>query len=312
MTRRSSPASARISRRDMLKLMVGVGASCACRRPLAQATRTQFNRTIPSSGETIPAIGLGTSQTFDVGPAPKDRSKVKEVLRLFVEHGGTMIDSSPMYGRAEGVVGDLSEELGIQDELFLATKVWTRGRRAGIQQMEESMRLLKTEQIDLMQVHNLVDTQTHLKTLQEWKAQERIRYIGITHYRVDAFDALEKVIKQNNLDYVQLNYSIVTREAEQRLLPLCADRGVAVLVNRPFEDGDLFRLVGGEKLPAWAAEVDCQSWAQFFLKFILSHPAVTNVIPATSKPKHLIDNMQAGFGRLPDTRMREKMAKFMR
>jgi diketogulonate reductase-like aldo/keto reductase len=295
----------------MLKLMLGVGTSFACRSTLAQVTRTQFERTIPSSGETIPVIGLGTSQTFDVGPAAADRSKVKEVLRLFVEYGGTMIDTSPMYGRAERVVGDLSEELGNQDDLFLATKVWTRGRNEGIQQMEESMRLLKTNQIDLMQVHNLVDTQTHLKTLQDWKAQKRVRYVGITHYRVDAFDALEKVIKQNKLDYVQLNYSIVTREAEQRLLPLCADRGVAVLVNRPFEDGDLFRLMRGEQLPAWASEFDCQSWAQFFLKFILSHPAVTNVIPATSKPKHLADNMQAGFGRLPDARMREKMAKFM-
>jgi len=311
MTRRSIPVSAQTSRRDMLKLMLGVGTSFACRSTLAQVTRTQFERTIPSSGETIPVIGLGTSQTFDVGPAAADRSKVKEVLRLFVEYGGTMIDTSPMYGRAERVVGDLSEELGNQDDLFLATKVWTRGRNEGIQQMEESMRLLKTNQIDLMQVHNLVDTQTHLKTLQDWKAQKRVRYVGITHYRVDAFDALEKVIKQNKLDYVQLNYSIVTREAEQRLLPLCADRGVAVLVNRPFEDGDLFRLMRGEQLPAWASEFDCQSWAQFFLKFILSHPAVTNVIPATSKPKHLADNMQAGFGRLPDARMREKMAKFM-
>ncbi len=311
MTRRSIPTRTQISRRNLLKLMLGVGTSLACGSSLGQATRTQFKRTIPSSGETIPAIGLGTSQTFDVGPAAAERSKVKEVLRLFVEHGGTMIDTSPMYGRAERVVGDLSVELGNQDDLFLATKVWTRGRSEGIQQMEESMRLLQADQIDLMQVHNLVDTQTHLKTLQDWKAQKRIRYVGITHYRVDAFDALEKVIEHNQLDYVQLNYSIVTREAEQRLLPLCADRGVAVLVNRPFEDGDLFRLVRGEELPAWASEFDCQSWAQFFLKFILSHPAVTNVIPATSKPKHLVDNMQAGFGQLPDASMREKMAKFM-
>ncbi len=312
MTRRSTPARTQISRRDMLKLMLGIGTSLACGRSWGQTTRTQLKRTIPSTGESIPAIGLGTSQTFDVGAAADERIKIKEVLRLFVEYGGTMIDTSPMYGRAERVVGDLSEELGNQDELFLATKVWTRGRAEGIQQMEESMRLLKADQIDLMQVHNLVDTQTHLQTLQDWKVQKRIRYVGITHYRVDAFAALEKVIKHNPLDFVQLNYSIVTREAEQRLLPLCADRGVAVLVNRPFEDGGLFRLVRGEELPAWASEFDCQSWAQFFLKFILSHPAVTNVIPATSKPKHLVDNMQAGYGRLPDTDMREKMARFMR
>ncbi len=301
-----------ITRRDLLKFTLGFGVSMVAARGFAAHKTQQLKRTIPSSGETIPAMGLGTSNTFDVGSLPVHRQKVTEVLRLFVEQGGTMIDSSPMYGRAEEVVGDLSVDLGVQDALFLATKVWTEGREPGIRQMQRSMRLLRDDQIDLMQVHNLVDTETHLETLKKWKAQKRIRYVGITHYRVDAHQALELVIKQHSLDFVQLNYSIVTREAEQRLLPLCADRGVAVIVNRPFEDGALFSRVRGQKLPSWVAAFDCRSWAQFFLKFILSHSAVTTAIPATSNPKHLLDNMQAGLGKLPDKATREKMAKHMR
>ena len=301
-----------LSRRNMLKLLAAVGAVLVNPAGKAQSASKQLHRAIPSSGERIPAIGLGTSDTLDVGPLPADRKQVKEVLRLFVEQGGTMVDTSPMYGRAEEVVGDLSAELGVQDKLFLATKVWTEGRDAGIRQMQRSMRLLRTNRIDLMQVHNLVDTRTHLETLDAWKAQQRIRYVGVTHYRVDMHEALASTIKAHPLDFVQLNYSIVTRDAENRLLPLCADRGVAVIVNRAFEDGAIFRSVRDKKLPAWAEEFDCHSWAQFFLKFVLSHPAVTTVIPATSKPKHLLDNMQAGIGRLPDNKTREKMAAYMR
>ena len=312
MNRERHSSRLSLSRRGMLKLLAGACAVLVNSGGKAESTSKQMKRAIPSSGESIPAIGLGTSDTFDVGPLPAHRKQVKEVLRLFAEHGGTMVDSSPMYGRAEEVVGDLSVELGLQDALFLATKVWTEGRDAGIRQMERSMRLLRTNRIDLMQVHNLVDTRTHLETLAAWKTQQRIRYVGVTHYRVDMHEALERTIKEHPLDFVQFNYSIVTRDAEKRLLPLCADRGVAVIVNRAFEDGALFRSVRDKKLPAWVEEFDCHSWAQFFLKFVLSHSAVTTVIPATSKPKHLLDNMQAGIGRLPDIKTRDKMAAYIR
>jgi diketogulonate reductase-like aldo/keto reductase len=260
----------------------------------------------------IPAVGLGTWQTFDVGSSDKERAPLREVLKQFVALGGSVVDSSPMYGASERVVGDLATELGAHGKLFIATKVWTDGRTAGIGQMEESMRLLRAERIDLMQVHNLVDWRTHIKTLREWKETKRVRYIGITHYHSGAYDELERVMKEADPDFVQLNYSIVSREAEQRLLPLAAERRMAVLVNRPFETAALFRKVRDKALPAWAAEIDCASWAQFFLKFILSHPAVTCAIPATSKVTHLVDNMQAGVGSLPDQAARERMAQHLR
>jgi diketogulonate reductase-like aldo/keto reductase len=312
MNRKLQVSGLRLSRRDMLKLLTAVGAMLVNPLGKSQTRPKQLEREIPSSGESLPAMGLGTSNTFDVDSLPAHRKQVKEVLRLLAEQGGAMVDSSPMYGRAEEVVGDLSVELGVQDSLFLATKVWAEGRDAGIRQMERSERLLRTNRIDLMQVHNLVDTRTHLQTLDAWKAQQRIRYVGVTHYRVDMHEALERTIKAHPLDFVQFNYSIVTRNAEKRLLPLCAERGVAVIINRAFEDGALFRSVRDKKLPAWAGEFDCHSWAQFFLKFVLSHPAVTTVIPATSKPRHLLDNMQAGIGRLPESKTREKMAAYMR
>lgn len=216
-----------------------------------------------------------------------------------------------MYGTAETVVGTLCVDLGISDQQFFATKVWTSGREAGMQQMVESMRRLRTDQIDLMQVHNLVDTRTHLKTLKDWKEQGRVRYVGVTHYLVDAYDDLMRVIKHEDIDFVQFNYNILTRAAEQRLLPLCAERGVAVIVNERFENTALFALTGGHELPPWAAEFDCRSWAQFFLKFIVSHLAVTCAIPATSDPGHVVDNMQAAYGRLPDQATRERMAAYV-
>jgi diketogulonate reductase-like aldo/keto reductase len=209
------------------------------------------------------------------------------------------------------VVGDLVHELGVRDRLFLATKVWTEGRQAGIHQMETSMQRLRTTRLDLMQVHNLVDVDTQLQTLRAWKRQGRIRYLGITHYTAGAYAALERLMKSEELDFVQFNYSMDEREAEQRLLPLAQERGIAVIVNRPFERAGLFGKVRGISLPDWAAEFDCSSWAQFFLKYILAHPAVTCVIPATSKVKHLEDNMQAGLGRLPDAKMREKMVAYL-
>ncbi len=299
----------RVSRRNMLKLLLAAGASWLTGAQANSIESSLLKRVIPSTGETIPAIGLGTARTFDVGASPRERHQLGQVLSMFVQQGGALVDTSPMYGRAETVVGDLAAELGIQKSLFYATKVWTTGRREGVRQMETSMRNLRAAQIDLMQVHNLVDTQTHLETLREWKARDRIRYLGVTRYRTDAYEALSQVIRKNALDFIQFNYSLLTREAENWLLPLCADRGVAVVVNRPFENGELFRLVGGKPLPEWSQEFDCRSWAQFFLKYILSHPAVCVVIPATSKPRHLLDNMQAGLGRLPDGAMREKMVQ---
>ena len=268
-------------------------------------------RPIPRSGELLPVVGLGTARTFDVGTDPNLRAPLQEVLRLFVERRGSLVDSSPMYGNAETVVGDLAAALGVQKSLFLATKVWTRGRRQGVQQMENSMRRMQSQRIDLIQVHNLVDWRTQLNTLREWKEAGRTRYLGATHYLLSAFDDLERIGKEENLDFIEIPYSIETREAERRLLPAAADRGTAVIVHSPFETGGIFRRVRGKSLPSWAAEFDCQSWAQFFLKFILSHPAVTCVIPATRKPKHLVDNMQAGHGRLPDARTRRRMVEHL-
>jgi diketogulonate reductase-like aldo/keto reductase len=301
-----------LSRRDVLKLMVTTGLTVAAARAAKAETKPMLRRAIPRTGEMIPAVGLGTWQTFDVGSSDKERAPLREVLKQFVALGGSVVDSSPMYGSSERVVGDLATELGAHGKLFIATKVWTDGRTTGIGQMEESMRLLRAERIDLMQVHNLVDWRTHIKTLREWKETKRVRYIGITHYHSGAYDELERVMKEADPDFVQLNYSIVSREAEQRLLPLAAERRMAVLVNRPFETAALFRKVRDKALPAWAAEIDCASWAQFFLKFILSHPAVTCAIPATSKVTHLVDNMQAGVGSLPDQAARERMAQHLR
>jgi len=270
-----------------------------------------LKRSIPRTGEMISAVGLGTYSVFDVGQSKADRDPLKEVLSFFVEAGGGMVDSSPMYGRAEQVVGDLAGELGVRDSLFLATKVWTRGRETGIRQMEDSLKLLCTNVIDLMQVHNLMDWETHFKTLHDWKEQGCIRYTGITHYSTSAFGTMERVMKTAHPDFVQIYYSIVTREAEERLLPLATDLGIGVIVNRPFETADLFGTVRGKRLPAWAKEFECTSWAQFFLKFILSHPAVTCAIPATGDFSHLLDNRKAGYGSLPDVPMREKMAKYI-
>lgn len=298
-----------MTRRDLLKLLATLGLSSAWPwRAFGEAPQ-QLLRTIPSSGEKIPAMGLGTSRTFDAGPDDFEREPLLKVLDEFVKQGGRLVDSSPMYGNAETVIGDLAEQLKVKDKLFYATKVWTRGRQEGIAQMEQSMRRMKTKVIDLMQVHNLIDTETHLQTLYNWKEQGRVRYIGITHYLANYFDDLEAVMRRHKLDFVQLPYSIVTREAEQRLLPLARDKGIAILVNRPYEKAALFKKVKGQPLPAWAGEFDCHSWGQFFLKFILAHPDVTCVIPATSKVKHLLDNMGAGTGRLPDEEARKKMYK---
>ena len=293
----------RLSRRALLTLMMAAGAGGGA----SGARGLPILRAIPSSKETVPVIGLGTWQTFDVG-AGVARAPLRQVLQRFVELGGRIVDSSPMYGRAESVVGELAAELGLRDKLFIATKVWTSGRDAGSAQMNESMRRLRTPRLDLMQVHNLVDSRTHLRTLAEWKRAGRVRYVGVTHYTASAYGELEQVLQSEPLDFVQLNYSVVEREAERRLLPLAVDRGLAVLVNRPFAEGALFRRVRGQTLPPWAAEAGCRTWAQLFLKWIVAHPAVTCVIPATSRPEHLEDNMQAGTGPLPDAALRDRIA----
>ena len=234
-------------------------------------------------------IGLGTWQAFDVNLTADVRKQLEAVLSLFVKLGGRVIDSSPMYGRAEEVIGDLTSALGIREKVFLATKVWTRGKQSGIQSIERSMSLLRTNRIDLMQVHNLVDVNTQLATLQEWKQQGRIRYTGITHYESGALIEIEKLMRSEKFDFLQINYSLMEPEAEKRVLPLAHDRGIAVIANRPFGAGDLFGKVRSKPLPDWAADFDCRSWAQFFLKWVAANPAITCAIPATAKASHLQD-----------------------
>jgi diketogulonate reductase-like aldo/keto reductase len=292
-----------LARRTLLGMMLAAAVG-----PSRAAASAILTRPIPSSGESLPVVGVGTWRTFDVGPTPADRAPQRDVLRRFTALGGRVVDSSPMYGAAESVVGDLAAELGIGESLFLATKVWTSGREAGIAQMEQSLRKLRARRIDLMQIHNLLDWPVHLRTLRDWKQAGRIRYVGVTHYTASAHAELERVLRSEALDFAQVNYSLGEREAERRILPLARDRGIAVIVNRPFAEGGLFQRVRGQALPPWAAEIGVESWAQFFLKWILGHPAVTCAIPGTGKPEHLVDNMKAGVGALPDTAMRERMA----
>lgn len=300
----------KLSRRSTLKILtaLGLGGSAFAMELSQQPVFVQKN--IPGTQEKLPVIGMGTWQTFDIDLNGNKKESIKEVLRLFAASKGRCIDSSPMYGRSEEVVGQLSKELGIQSSLFLATKVWTHGKEDGIRQMNESMRLMKTKQMDLMQIHNLVDWKTHLKTLRSWKDQGKIRYIGITHYVPSAFDRLAQIMKTEPIDFVQLPYSIQMRKADKYLLPLAQEKEIGVLVNRPYEGGNLFRYAKNKQLPEWAKDFDCHSWGQFFLKYIVSHPAVTCAIPATSKPKHMKDNMGACYGKLPDAKMREKMMRF--
>src|SRR3954453_5987130 len=272
---------------------------------------TMITRAIPSSGEAMPVIGLGTWQVFDVGPGDPVRPKLAEVVRTLVDAGGRMIDTSPMYGRAEAVTGDLVAEAGLRPRVFLATKVWTSGRDSGIAQMRRSAELLRSPVIDLIQIHNLLDWRTHLATLRRMKADGQVRYIGITHYTTGSLPELARLLEtEPGIDFVQCGYSLETRDAEIRLLPVAAERGVAVIVNQPFETGGMFRKVRGRELPDWAAEFDCASWAQLFLKYLIADPAVTCVIPATAKPDHMADNLEAGFGRLPDTATRGRIRQF--
>lgn len=274
------------------------------------AQPAMITRPIPSTGEAMPVIGLGTWPVFDVGGDEAARAPLREVIETLVAGGGRMIDTSPMYGRSEAVAGDIVGALGLRDKVFLATKVWIGGRRQGVDQMARSANLLKSPVIDLMQIHNLVDWRTQLATMRDMKAKGMLRYIGITHYTTGALGELARIIgSEDGIDFVQCGYSLDTREPEARLLPVAAKRGVAVIVNQPFEQGSLFRKVRGKTLPDWATEFDCTSWAQLFLKYLIDEPAVTVVIPATNKPGHMTDNLKAGYGRLPDARQRERIRR---
>jgi diketogulonate reductase-like aldo/keto reductase len=297
----------KFSRRDTLRVFGATAAGALLGRSGPGASPEPLFRAIPSSGERIPVVGLGTWSTFDVGSSAAERQPLEEVLTRFSERGGRVVDSSPMYGRSEAVVGEIAAKRGITGKLFLATKVWTRGRAAGIEQMETSERLLGTKRLDLLQVHNLLDVDTHLATLRAWKEKGRVRYIGVTHYNESAYPEVERMLLREKLDFLQVNYSLSERGAEKRILPLARDKGVAVLVNRPFGGGEALRRVLSRPLPPWAAEFDCTSWAQFFLKWILAHPAVTCAIPATNKRTHLDDNFDAALGRLPGEALRRRM-----
>ena len=292
-------------RRDALRLGAGLVAGMALP---GLAAAPLIERPIPKSAESLPAVGLGTWQSFDVAGDAAGTASAREVLRLFAAGGGRLVDSSPMYGSAESLVGDLGTELGVQGRLFHATKVWTGGREAGIAQMEASLRRMRVPRMDLMQVHNLMDVHTHLRTLREWKRLGRVRYIGITHYHSGAYADLERLMRSEELDFVQFNYSLAEPDADRRLLPLAAERRLAVIVNRPFAEGALFDRVRGKPLPELARAIGCDSWAQVFLKWILVQPAVTCVIPATRNPKHMIDNLGAAVGPLPDAALRRQIA----
>jgi diketogulonate reductase-like aldo/keto reductase len=314
--------SRNLSRRDVLQLAavsgfvacapkLAAGAPVPTPAPAAKPTtapttkRTMNTRPIPRTNEAIPTVGLGTWQAFDVDAS--GRAPLLEVMKQFLAAGGRVIDSSPMYGRAETVVGDVLADLSAIGTPFIATKVWTRGKREGAAQMEQSRRSMRAERIDLMQIHNLLDWQTHLPVLREMKRAGTIRYLGVTHYAHGELVQIERMMRTEALDFIQIPYNLADRAVEARVLPAAADTGTAVLVMRPFDEGGLFRRVRGKALPGWAADLDCTSWAQIFLKFIIGHPAVTCPIPATADPAHLADNIKAGFGRLPDAAQRRAM-----
>lgn len=298
-----------LSRRGLLKAAcAGAIALPALPRNLYALPDAVIKRAIPGTGEALAVMGLGTNRTFSHATP---RQQLGAVLQAFFDHGGQFIDSSPMYGPAEALVGELLKTTTNASALFAATKVWTNGREAGMRQMAKSMGLMGVERMDLMQVHNLRDWKTHLKTLREMKEQGQIRYLGITTSHGRRHEKLEAIMKEEPLDFVQLSYNIVNRVAEERLLPLAADRGIATVINRPYQRGSLFRRVKGKPLPDWAGEIDCATWGQFFLKFIVGHPAVTCVIPATSKVKHMVDNMTGGKGRAPDAAMRKRMVSYL-
>ena len=301
-----------IKRRQLLQISAGllIGQALGLRAEAsASPTLRLIQRAIPSSGELLPVMGMGTSGTFDTEGDPASLATLQEVLQAFFDGGGTVIDSSPMYGNSESRVGDVLRALPQRPKLFAATKVWTTGRQQGIAQMEESARRMNVERFDLIAVHNLQDWQTHLETLKNWKAEGKVRYIGITTSHGRDHDEFLQVMRTQPLDFVQFSYNIEDRAAERELLPVAAERGIATMINRPYQRGALFTRSRGKELPALAAELDCSSWGQFYLKYILGHPAVTCIIPATASVRHMVDNMRANFGRLPDARQRAEMLR---
>ena len=299
-----------LSRRRFVQMLALFGSAAGGLPLAALSSAPTLKKKIPSSGEHIPVIGMGSSRTFDVGDNQQARANLTKVLQTFFDLGGTAIDTSPMYGSSEQVLGDLLVNVQNTQSMFMATKVWTQGKEEGIAQMQQSMTLLKRPVLDLIQIHNLLDWEVHWKTLEEWKKQGKVRYVGITTHRGYDHDQLAYVMENYPIDFIQFSYSIANRKAEQRILPLASERGIATMVNRPFQRGDLFRSVKGKDLPAWTADFDCNSWGQFFLKFVVSHPAVTCAIPATSKVHHMQDNMGAGFGRMPDQQQRQRMLDY--
>ena len=302
----------RIDRRRFLQQSAGLTAAALSWPAWLSAKQlAPIKKAIPKTGEQLPVIGMGTSRTFDIGNDQALRQRLAEVLQIFFDQGGALIDSSPMYGNAEQVTGDLLKTIKNKQALFAATKVWTWGKEEGISQMQRSSERMDVKVFDLMQIHNLRDWQVQLETLKAWKAEGKVRYIGITTSHGRFHDELEVILENEPFDFVQLSYNIMNRSVEERLLPIAKERGMATLINRPFARGDLFGVVKGHALPVWAKDIDVKSWGQYFLKFVVSHPAVTCAIPATSKPHHMLDNMGAGFGRLPDAATRQRMIRYL-
>ena len=295
------------SRRDFIAL-----SSLSFLPTLSNASilnESMLKRVIPSSGEELPVIGLGTSRVFDIERSKNELNVREKILDIFYENGGRLIDTSPMYGMSEEIIGITAKKYIEKNRFFLATKVWTEGRENGMRQIEESFQKMRADKISLIQVHNLLDWKTQIKTLRSLKDEGRIDYIGITHYKSNAFDEMIKIMKAEKVDFAQFNYSMGEREAEQKILPFCKDNGIATLINRPFMRGRLFREAQEKKLPSWVSDYDIDSWGQFFLKYIISHDAVTNIIPATSKPKNMLDNARAGMGRMLDEKAKKRMVE---
>lgn len=301
-----------IDRRTFLGLAAAFALPGAQGATAAAATvAAPMRRIIPGTTEKLPVIGMGTADTFNVGKSAEERAPLTEVMSLLLRDApGAVVDTAPSYGSAEAVTGDLLQAANARHRVFLATKVSTSHSNAQVQ-LTESLSDLHVDSLDLLQVHNLIDWRENLKWMRQLKEQRKVRYIGITHYREDAHEQLVQILRSERVDFLQVNYSLAERNAEKVLLPLAQERGVAVLINRPFQDGRLFSAVKGKPLPDWAGEIDCNSWGQLFLKFIVSHPAVTSAIPATSKPKNMADNLGAGFGRMPDSRERGRIAALL-
>ncbi len=301
-----------MNRRAFLALMGGLGvADGVVLGRTSAAVGPVLKKAIPASGEKLPVIGMGSFDTFNVGDNPTLRDARVKVLEAFFDQGGAVIDSSPMYGSSEEVIGHCLSRISNKQALFSATKVWTLSRWLGVRQMEASERLWEEDRFDLYQIHNLLDWQTHLETLLDWKEQGRVRYIGVTTSHGRRHEDLEELMAEQPLDFVQFTYNILDREAERRLLPAAAEHGLAVIINRPFRRGALFDIFERHPLPNWASDFDCANWAQYFLKFIVSHPAVTCAIPATSRVDHMLENMGACYGQLPDPEMRERMIRYV-